>query len=165
MKNLFSLFAFAALLAVGCKNIDQELVGKMQTDVTTLEGLATPMADLRKKLETLFNLVNAAPESVKNSENAEYGDLLTLTSAMNQKIQATSAEYDDILARLKTLAADYSAGKIKTEDAKKEYETLSISTRGLSDLLNHMNEIAGQSEAQYAKMSAGWKAAEEGAAK
>lgn len=166
MKNLFSLFAFATLLAIaGCKNIDQELVGKMQTDVTTLEGLAAPMEELGKKLSNLNEVLNGAPESVKNGGSAEYAEMFNLSGAMYQKQQATMAEFADLQNKLKTLAADYSAGKIKTEDAKKEFETIDASVQGFGDLVKRMNEMADQMQTQYAKMSADWKAKEEGAAK
>lgn len=166
MKNLFFLFVSITLFAtIGCKGVDKELVSKMQADAVKLDSLSAPLGDLGKKVENLYNLVNAAPESVKNSGDAQYGELLTTSSAMNQKVQATTAEYNDIVSKLKALVADYSAGKIKKEDVQKEYETISYAVKGLPDLVRRINEVADQSEAQYAKMSAGWKAEEEGAAK
>lgn len=155
----------AALLAVSCKNIDQELVSKMQTDTTTLDGLSTPMEELGKKLSALSELLAAAPESVKNSDNPEYAEIFNLSGAMSQKHQAMTAEIADLQGKLKTLAADYSAGKIKTEDVKKEFETIAGSVQGLGDSVKRMNEMADELQTKYAKMSADWKSKEEGAAK
>jgi hypothetical protein len=165
MKNLFSLAALTfLLLAVACSGVDKELVGKMQNDLSTLEGLAPAFETLGKNIENLATQINAAPEAMKSESNTAYQELLTMNGRMSQKFQATAAEYNDLTGKLKGLVADYSAGKIKTEDAQKEYETLSVAVQGFSTLVGQMTQVGEQLQTDYAKMSATWNANAEEAA-
>ena len=159
MKKLFSLAAIAFLfLAVACTGIDKELVGKMQNDLSTMEGLAPAFETLSKNIENMTTQLNAAPEAMKSESNTEYQELLSKNNMISQKFQATSAEYNDLSAKLKGLVADYSAGKIKTEDAQKEFETLSAAVQGYSTLASQLTQIGEQMQTDYAKMSATWNA-------
>lgn len=159
MKNLCSLAALALLLlAASCKGVDKELVGKMQNDLSTSESLAPEFETLTKNIDNLTNQLNAAPEGLKSESNEEFQNMYNLNSAMAQKCQATIAEYNDLNGKLKDLIANYNAGKIKTEDAQKEYETLSIAVQGFSSLTTRMKEVGEQLQADYAKMSATWNA-------
>lgn len=159
MKNLLSLAALAILfLAVACTSVDKELVGKMQNDLSAVEGLAPAFETLGKNLDNMTTQLNAAPEAMKSESNAEYQNLLRMNSMISQKFQATSAEYNDLSGKLKGLVADYSAGKIKTEDAQKEYETLSGAMQGFSTLIDQLTQVGGQMQTDYAKMSASWNA-------
>lgn len=159
MKNLFSFCALSLLLlAVACKNVDKDLVGKMQNDLGTMEGLAPAFETLNKNIENFTGQLNAAPEAMKTESNTEYQNLVSMNTMIAQKLMATQAEYNDLLGRLKGLIADYSAGKIKTEDAQKEYEALSAAVQGYSTLVNQMTTVGDQLQADYAKMSATWNA-------
>lgn len=165
MKNLvFMLAAAAALSIISCQSVDKELVDKMQKKVSEMEGLSATLTDMEKSMGNLAAQIVSAPEGMKTGDNPEFKNLLEMSGAMTQKLQATRAEYDDLMNKLKTLSTDYAAGKASTEDARKEYETLSTGLQGISDLVLRIQERATQMETNFAKMSADWNAKQEGAA-
>lgn len=164
MKNLFSLLVVAVLTAVGCKSFDKELADTMRGDLNKLEAMAPAFETLNTTIGNISNQLNAAPESMKTEGNAEYQNLVRMSGNMTQKFQATIAEYNDLTGKFRTLVSDYSAGKIKTEEAKKEYETLLLAMQGYTDVLDRMNQRADAVQAELAKMSATWNAKAEEAA-
>lgn len=165
MKNLFAVAMCAVvLLLAACGGIDKELVGKMQADVTKVDGLVPGYEALGTKITNITNQMNAVPEAVKTQSSAEYQNILRINTTMTQKYQATMAEMGDIKTKIQALVGDYTAGKIKTEDALKEYETLSTAVQGMTDVLDRMNQRMERIETDYAKMSATWNAKAEEAA-
>lgn len=164
MKNLVFMLAAAALSIISCQSVDKELVDKMQKKVSEMEGLSATLADMEKSMGNLAAQIVSAPEEMRTGDNPEFKNLLEMSGAMTQKLQATRAEYDDLMNKLKTLSTDYAAGKASTEDARKEYETLSTGLQGISDLVLRIQERATQMETNFAKMSADWNAKQEGTA-
>lgn len=165
MKHLISVFTVAALLsAVACNKVDKDLINKMQSDLAAMEGTAIVAEKASTTLANLATQMNAAPEAMKSGDNPELKSLMEKSGMMSNKLQATMAEYNDLMSKLKTLVADYNAGKIKTEDAKKEYETLSEGLKGSSSMLNNMASASDQIQTAFAKMTADWNAKAEGAA-
>ena len=165
MKNLFALSALTVLtLAVACKGVDKEMIGKMEADLSKMEGMAPAFEALNTSITNVANQLNAAPEAMKTQSNTEYQNMLRISNTMTQKYQATLAEQSDLTGKLKTLIADYTSGKIKTEDAMKEYQTLSTGIQGISEVMDRMNQRAERMQADFAKMSATWNAKAEEAA-
>ena len=165
MKNLFVLSVMTVLmLAVACGGVNKELLGKLQTDLTQLEGLAPAYEAMGVNINNLTTQLNAVPEGMKTETNPEYQNMLRLNNTMTQKYQATMAEQSDLTNKFRTLIGDYTAGKIKTEDALKEYETLSAGVKGMVELLDRMNKKIDNIQTEYAKMSANMNAAAEKAA-
>lgn len=162
MKNVLTLFsAVFTLLLASCGNVDQELVKNMQNDLTTFEGYAGSLEEAGKGVANLANALAGVPESVKTSPSPEFSEIVTRSAAMTEKITATQAEYNDLVSRLKTLIDDYSAGKIKKEEAQKEYETIQASLKGLPDLITRIQNMAEQMQANFARQSATWNAEQE----
>ena len=165
MKNLFVLsVAAVVMLAVACKGVDQELIGKLQADLSTMESMGPSFEKLGTGITNLSNQLNAVPESMKTETNPEYQNMLRLSNTMTQKYQATLAEQGDLTGKIKNLVADYTSGKITTEDAVKEYETLSTSVKGISEVMDRMSQKVDQIQAEFAKMSATLNAKAEEAA-
>ena len=165
MKNFFPLFVLVVLTVVGCKAFDKELADKMRADLDKLEGMAPAFETLNTNISNMNNQLGAVPEAMKTENNAEYQNLLRISDNMSQKYQASAAEYNDLAGKFKNLVADYTAGKIKTEDVKKEYEMLSLSIQGMADVLDRLNQRVDAMQAEYAKMSATWNAKAEETAK
>lgn len=164
MKNFVSIFAVVAAISfAACNSVDKELVGKMQNDLSEMEGMASTISDLGKNVNNLAEQISAAPEGMKTEENAEFKELMAMSTSVVQKHQATLAEYNDLMEKLKSLIEDYNAGKVKTEDVKKEYETIKNGFNGLSELAGRMNGLNEQMQAQFAKLSADWNAKAENA--
>ncbi|MBV6440345.1 MAG: hypothetical protein DYG98_13400 [Haliscomenobacteraceae bacterium CHB4] len=164
MKNLFSFLVLTALAVAGCKSFDKELADTMRADLNKLEAMAPAFETLNTTLGNISNQLNAAPEAMKTEGNVAYQNLTRMSGAMAQKFQATIAEYNDLTGKFRTLVADYSAGKIKTEEATKEYGALLLAMEGYTTVLDQMNQRADAMQAEMAKLSASWNAKAEEAA-
>lgn len=165
MKNLFAVaLCTVVVLLAACGGVDKDLIGKMQADVTKVEGLVPGYEALGVKIANITNQLNVVPDAVKTQNSGEYQNILRINGTMTQKYQATMAEMGDIKTKIQTLIGNYTAGSIKTEDAQKEYETLSTAVQGMADVLDRMNQRMERIETDYAKMSATWNAKAEEAA-
>ncbi len=163
MKFLISACVIMTMLAVtSCDSVDKELVSSIQNDIKVMDGLSAPIAALGTSVNNLAQQVNAAPEGMKAENDPDFNDLVSLSEGLVQKQQSTLAEYNDLMAKLKSLVADYSAGKLKTEQVRAEYENLKTGMQGVSDLVGRMSAMTDQMQAQFAKMSADWNAKAEG---
>ncbi|MCB9306800.1 MAG: hypothetical protein H6565_09395 [Lewinellaceae bacterium] len=163
MRN--PIFIFAAFLLFGlsaCNSVDKELVSKMQKDVDEMSGLSAAFEEMQQSTSNLAERVSNTPEEMKIDDATSFKDLNEMLAAMAQKQQATIAEYNDLMQKLKNLVAEYSAGKVKTEDAQKEYENLHNGLQGIADLSQRIRERSDQMETNFAKMTATWKAKTEG---
>jgi chromosome segregation ATPase len=165
MKNLISFSILGTLFFFfACKNVDQGLVSTMQTDLAAAEALIPDLEKTVGVANSTVEQIGKAPEALKNSGNAEYQALSEQCSVLSNKVQATQAEFNDLVNKFKQLTDDYAAGRIKTEDAKKEYEMLNNSLKSVGGLLERINAHCDRMQQNYAKLSAGWNAkAEEGA--
>ncbi len=162
MKNVLTLFsAVLTLFLFSCGSVDQEMVKNMQNDLTTYEGYAASLEEAGKSVTTLASALATVPESIKKAPTPEFNELSIRTTGMSDKYTATQAEYNDMLNRLKTIIADYSAGKIKKEDAQKEYETIKASLDHLPGLIGRLKDRADQMQANFARQSATWNAEKE----
>lgn len=164
MKNLFSLLVLAALTVTGCKSFDKELADTMRADLNKLEAMAPSFESLNTTIANINNQLNAAPEAMKTEGNAEYQNLIRMSGRVTDKLQATIAEYNDLTGKFRTLVADYSAGKIKTEEATKEYGALLLAMQGYTEVLDNITQRTDAMQAELAKMSASWNAKAEEAA-
>jgi hypothetical protein len=159
MKKLFSLSAAALLLlSVACESIDKALVSKMQEELAAMEGLSADAEKISTIITNVAAQINTAPESVKTGDDPMFKGISQKIGAMSERHQATLAEYNDLLGKLKSLSADYSAGKVKTEDAQKEFDTLSMGLKGVSAAFGDMGPTMDQIQMAFAKMSADWNA-------
>lgn len=160
MKHLISVFvAVLSLVAFACKNVDKTLIDKMQSDLTAMEGTAAVAEKASTTLSNLTTQMNAAPEALKiSADSLTYKNLMEKTGTLSNKTQATMAEYNDLMSKLNALVANYNAGKISTEDTKKEYETLSEGLKGASGVLGEIAALSDQIQTAYAKMTADWNA-------
>ena len=165
MKNLvLMLVAVLSLAIVSCGGVDKELAGKMQKDMEEMNGTGATLEELGKNIANLTGQMNAAPEAMKSDGGSGLQPFLEMANTMIQKQQATLAEYNDLMSKLKTLSADYSASKIQTEQAAKEYETLKKGLQGISDVTGRIKERSVRMETNFAKMTADWNARHESGA-
>lgn len=159
MKNLFLPAIFSILfLAAACNKVDPSLVSTMQSDIANAEELVPTLGKTVEMANMTIEQINKAPEALRNSNTPEMQSILERSVALAGKVQATEAQYKDMLNRFKQLSADYAAGKIKTEEAKKEYEMLSTSLKGAAGTLERIDKFSDLLQADFAKASAGWNA-------
>jgi uncharacterized protein YukE len=160
MKNLKLLFAAATLLlAAACNNIDKQFVGQMRESLLSTETAATGMEATGTALGEMNALLEAAPTEMK--ADSAFGEVQRKATAFAQKHQATMAEYGDLTARLNTLIADYSAGKIKSDAAHQEFEVLGGGLESMKKAFEDISSLSDDLQAEYGKMKAAWSAAQE----
>jgi hypothetical protein len=154
MKHLSSilLIGLTTLFFTACKNVDSETVGKIQADITAFEGgnsaLEAPakaLADLRSK---------AAGASATEQAFTQYQAFNNMLLSAEGKIGATGTEYQETVTELKNLLADYEAGKIKTEEVKAKYETLTAELKAKKELFGRIERFIGGLGTEYETMLA-----------
>ncbi len=158
MKNLFSLFFFAPLLwVVSCKNIDQTLVSQMDETISSMQAQTGEFDMNTQGLVTFAQLVETAPETLKQDTSSGYADLIGKVTALRTKQAGTVTEFKEVLSDLQKTAADYAAGKITTEVARSQQDTLSARLLSMKDLLALVGKLNDEAQTEYGKMMAEYR--------
>jgi len=149
MKNILSLVLSAAvLLTVACKNdVDKAVVEQVQADVTVLDSTMSSMSKVKTEASAVASRLNMAPMSIKATE--KFAALSERSGAINTKLTASMAQYNDSSDKLKSLSADYTAGKISKEDLQKEMQALAIDQKANEDLIARINTMTADMKTQY----------------
>lgn len=157
MKNFSMLLAvLTAFLVVSCSNVDDNLISQLDTHKTSLTNLGAANDGTSKKIAQLINTMESAPENIKGTKR--FVDSYEMLTAMNAKWQATLSTVTDLTQKSQTLEDDYQAGKIKTEDVKKELEVITSNVTGLQDLFVRIGKRIDEFEGEYTKMQADYAA-------
>ena len=119
MKIAIQFLALAILLvSTSCKSIDTEFLSKMQSDMASMEAVGETLNGFGSQLADLKNGVDALPEAVKTNADSGYGAIVEQLGGLITKQTAMSGMFGDLMGKFKSLVADYTAGKIKTDAAK-----------------------------------------------
>jgi chromosome segregation ATPase len=161
MKHLFLFFCLSILVIIsGCESINKDLVSQI-TAQTTQFSEAIP--DIERTLTSISNLstqLASAPEGLKKDPTfgAEYAQITDKVSSLGMRSNAMKSQYEDLGNKLKTLAADYSTGKIKTEAVKTEFETISLGLKELTDGFQKNEATFGDVSTMFGKLMANYNA-------
>jgi|GEM_PF-1861336 len=121
-KIIFTLFALLTLFTA-CKNVDDAVVGQLQQNITSLEQAVTTLKESSTTLGLLTNQIDGLPENVKNNATG-YSDLKEKANSISNRIAVRTYEYGNLATQMRTLAADYTAGKMKTPDVQNSLNLL-----------------------------------------
>ncbi len=158
MKNLLWGFAAASVLAfAACQKKDAQLSSQMQEQITAGEAAVPANNTVSQSLSALVSQVEQAPEELKKDTTSQYQTVYRKISTLQPKFDKVSDDYEETLGKLKTLAADYSAGKVNAEEAKKQYEALQQQLQQMGSSLESYRKIYDEFSADYAKMMADFK--------
>jgi len=158
MKNLFSLFLLLQLfLAVSCKNVDQALVAQMEENITSMQAKTGDYDMNTQGIVNFAELVNTAPEALKNDTSSGYAVLRKKVTAVRTKQEGTVAEFKQMLGELQATAADYSAGKINTEQAEAKRALLMTRLAAIQELLGRVGQLNDEAQTEYGKMMAEYR--------
>ncbi len=125
MKNLKTILlgtTFLSLVLTACKRTDQSLLNSAEQNAAVLEKAVNDLKENSIVLGSLTNQLDGLPEKVKNHATG-YSDLKEKANSISSRIAVRTYEYDDLAAQMRSLAADYTAGKIKTADLKSRLES------------------------------------------
>jgi uncharacterized protein YoxC len=157
MKNFSMLLAaLTAFLMVSCSNVDDSLISQLDAHKSTLSTMVASNDATTKKIAQLVNTMEAAPSNIKGTKR--FVDAYEMLTGMNNKWQATVSTVTDLTQKTQTLEDDYQAGKIKTDDVKKEMEVITSNVTGLQDLFTRIGKRMDDFEGEYKKMEADYAA-------
>ncbi len=158
MKNLFSLFLLLPLfLAVSCKNVDQALVAQMEENITSMQAQTGDYDMNTQGIVNFAELVDTAPEALKNDTSSGYAVLRNKVTAVRTKQEGTVAEFKQMLGELQATAADYGAGKINTEQAEAKRALLMTRLVAIQELLGRVGQLNDEAQTEYGKMMAEYR--------
>ena len=158
MKNLFSIAIFAQLLLlVSCKKLDQTLLTQMNDTVAEMQTQTEQFDMNTQGILSFATLVDTAPEGLKADTLSGYAALQAKVTSIKIKQQGTVSEFREILAELQKSAEAYAAGKITTDEARSQQETLSGRLIAIKELLAHVGKLNDEAQTEYGKMMAEYR--------
>lgn len=160
MKNvLLTALAAIVVLTTACKNLDENLNDSMAAEMEARQkGLTDYVA--RNQAIAEFNIAATnAPVSLYNDPSAGFATVKENISMIANKYQATVDAYGDHLSRLSRLQDDYRSGKIKTEEAKQEFESINSNFKAIENTFERADDFYKKSSDEYAAIMNTWKTA------
>ncbi|MBK8429620.1 MAG: hypothetical protein IPL27_28365 [Lewinellaceae bacterium] len=158
MKNLFSLFLLLPLfLAISCKNVDQALVAQIEENIASMQAQTGDYDMNTQGIVNFADLVDTAPEALKNDTSSGYAVLREKVTAVRTKQEATVIEFKQVLGELQAAAAEYSAGKINTDQAEAKRVFLMTRLAAIQDLLGRVGQLNDEAQTEYGKMMAEYR--------
>ncbi len=119
MKIAIKISLFSTLLGIfACKNVDQNLVQDMQQATTTIESAKPAIEQASQGLANLQNKILPVADKAP-SEAIQY-----MTKRMGDKYSVMMSQYNATKTELEKLSAEYSDGKIKTEEVSQRFSAL-----------------------------------------
>lgn len=158
MKNLFFILVFApSILIVSCKKVDPALVSQMEDTVSAMESQTDQFDMNTQGIVSFAGLVDTAPEALKADTASGFVALQEKVTALRIKQETSVAEYKQVLGELKQASADYSAGKIPTDQARTQYENLNGRLTSIRELLDRVGALNDEAQTDYGKMMAEYR--------
>jgi hypothetical protein len=160
MKNvLFTALAALVMLTIACNKLDENLTDSMASEMETRQkGLADYMA--RNQAIAEFNVAASnAPVSLYNDPSIGFATVKDQITMLANKYQGTVDVYIEHITRLTRLQEDYRNGKIKTEEAKQELESITTNFKGIVSTFERVDEFYKKSSDEYAAIMNTWTAA------
>lgn len=113
------VFFMVSLSLPGCKpEADPQVVQSLQQSITQAEKASTSLDEVSRQFSDLKVLIASAPAQIR--ENAKVIEINDAISYYPEKIKANAEPVGEDLKKYAQILADYSAGKVTTELAKKE---------------------------------------------
>ncbi len=160
MKNvLFTALAAIVMLTSACNNLDENLTDSIATELESRQnGLKDYMA--RNQTISEFNVATGnAPVALLNDPNSGFATVKDNVTMIANKYQATVDVYIEHINRLSRLQEDYRNSKIKTEEAKQEFESINTNFKGIVTTFDQAYEYYKKSSDEYAAILNTWTAA------
>lgn len=158
MKNLFSIVLFVQLIALNsCSKIDPALVTEMNDTIAFMQAQTADFDANTQGIVSFETLVNAAPEGLTADTTSGYQALHEKVTALRIKQESTVIEFKQLLAELQIASTDYAAGKINTEQARSQQQTLNGRLVAIKELLGRVAELNDEAQTEYGKMMAEYR--------
>ena len=159
MKKIFLiLFGAAIFLAPACRQVDQELVDKMEAQLNTIKQSAPGIEEAAKKSSELVKRMTMAPNALKYYTKFNYAEVFEQANAINGKYNTLQSLCSSGTFQLDSMIQNYSNGNLKKDDVAAAFQNLSGSLEGLQGSVEHVTPFFDQVTASYSKMLDDWNA-------
>jgi len=159
MKNVgFSILAALIFVTAACKNTDEKMSNDMAAEydsqIIKLKGLTERNRAIAEYGVGLSNV----PVALYNDPSTKVQDLHKNLLMIVNKHQATVDAHSELLMRLSNMQEDYNNGKITTEEARQELETMRTNLEGVTNTYERVDAYFTEQSTQYNQIVDAWKA-------
>lgn len=163
MKHLLLGGAIALLMSAAACNDKPgpQLSAQAQEQVTAAETAVAKTAETSGNIDALIAQMEQVPAPLKKDTASGFPLAYHKMVTFKPKHDAVRDQQEDMKERLKTLAADIAAGKIKGEDAQKELAILEESLKKIGARADGYQKFYEEMSAEFAKISSTYKAKNE----
>ena len=155
MKNMFLALVGAALLSTGaCRQVDKELVGKLEGEITQIDQKIPELDGHVQRSSELVKKMESAPTGLKFNPNYNFSQLYETAKAINLKYSTIMSMHRQAKESLDSLIRSYSNGDVKKEDVAAEFANITASIEALDKTPAVMQPVFDELQVNYEKLSA-----------
>lgn len=137
-RFIFCVLALLALL-VSCNTTDKTLLAELQQHVSTFTQVT---ADSEKAVQTskdIQTLFEHAPPALLSEPNSPLAQLKDQSNMIANRLVVREIDYKEVSQKLQKILQDYIAGKLTSEEVKRELHFLETRIKDAPDFLVETN--------------------------
>ena len=159
MKNMVFVLLGSVLFLVGaCREVDKELVGKVESEITKIDQAIPELETAAEHSDELLKQMDAAPNGLKFNPKYNFGELHEMAKSITMKYKTIASMEQQAKQSLDSLITVYSNGDIKKEDFMVEYQKIVASIESLSQTPARMQPVFEELTTKFTKLSAEYQA-------
>ncbi|HNL37865.1 MAG TPA: hypothetical protein PKL15_04650 [Saprospiraceae bacterium] len=129
--------------------VDQQFLDTVQQNSQQADSALAAVSQLQTRLAGLSNVIQAAPEEVRNAAPQRIEELQLSAREYADKVAANLEPYQQQIAKGRELAQQYAVGKISLEEAKKQYATIQAEYQLLEEMKTEFSKTLEQYETEF----------------
>lgn len=158
MKKFWLLLMGSTLLLIGaCKQVNQELVDNMETDLAAIKKNSPQLDTISLKITELTRRMEMAPGNLKMRPEYKFEELNSKILAMRVKCGNLTTMAREISIELDTLIQGYSNGSLKEEEVQTRYTPIAGALKGLPETLGAIQPVLEETAATFNKAMEEWQ--------
>lgn len=133
------ILALSALL-VSCNTTDKTLLAELQQHVSTFTQVT---ADTEKAVQTskdIRALFENAPEALLSDPSSPLAQLKDQSDMVANRLMVRDIDYKEVYQKLQKIVVDYTAGKLTSEEVKRELQFLETRIKDAPKFLEETNK-------------------------
>ena len=159
MKNMVFVLLGSVLFLVGaCREVDKELVGKAESEITKIDQALPEVESAAERSGELLKQMDAMPNGLKFNPKYNFSELHEMAKSITMKYKTIATMEQQAKQSLDSLITVYSNGDIKKEDFVVEYEKIVASIESLSQTPARIQPVFEELTANFTKLSAEYQA-------
>lgn len=160
MKNIvLAIFgAGLVLAAISCKRVNQELVGQLEQELTTIKGTMPGLDSFSQKTAALVKQMETVPAGFKAHPQYQFADMYMKAVAINERMNLVKAMGQEFTEKLDSVMREYSAGTITEDSVKTIIKSTSDAFAGIPKMTSQMEPFINEVSAQFNQSLEAWNA-------